>query len=73
MSETRKWSAVSLILVTVAGLIVTLVGCILTKPVAIGVGMVMMALPFVGLIAYVCWDDLCRDHVDEGGLLVQME
>jgi len=61
----RAWTALMLTAMTSLGFCIVLIGCFLTKPVVIGVGMAVMLTPFVGLVAYVCWDDMCRTREDQ--------
>jgi hypothetical protein len=64
-SPSRKWTALALTGVTVLGLCITLLGCFLIKTAAIIIGMVVMVLPFLSVIGYVCWDEHCRVRDDE--------
>lgn len=63
--STRAWTALILTTMTVLGFCIVLIGCFLTKPVIIGIGMTVMVAPFVGLVAYVCWDDACRAREEQ--------
>ena len=54
----RATLASALTLVTVVGFVITVVGCIYSKPVAISIGIATLVAPLLGIIAYVCYDDL---------------